>query len=327
MAAKVLILLLLVAAVAGKVVNVTTSKSLEEYLCPPTRTIPPNTDIIISVPKIVLSMSNDNRFCLIENTTNITISASDESISELMNSEHGYANVSCESETGFGFFNVTNLTIRSVYFEDHCSSYVMPEAIRYLNESDQILYYNDMTVVSLIFNHCCDLTLSLVSIKTRCDLQDYISIIGANLCGNSNVQLGSDSSMDGRSETILFYFTDTNISHKFPKYELHVQSNRGGFTECFIPREHLTIDFPIKPDRINISAACGISLFLAQQHFAVNVSMNINYIRRTSDISFDSSYCLSVYVAILNGITESHVMLNSGSRKMCKTPTTKLMMD
>ena len=131
MAAKMLILLLLVAAVAGRVVNVTTGKTLEEYLCPQNRTIPPNTDVIISVQEIVLPIS---LFCLIENTTNITISASD----ELMNSEHGYATVRCEGSTGFGFFNITNLTVRSVYFEG-CRSSIPPEAIRYLNGPDQVL--------------------------------------------------------------------------------------------------------------------------------------------------------------------------------------------
>ena len=316
MAAKVLILLLLVAAVAGRVVNVTTSKSLEEYLCPPTRTIPPNTDVIISVPKIQLPISNGSRFCLIENTTNITISASD----ELMNSEHGYANVSCYmSGIGFGFFNVTNLTVRSVYFEGYCYNYVPPEAIRYLNESDQVLYYYKdpwtLVQVSLMFNHCCDLTLSHVLIDTI-----HFSIVGANLCGNSSVQLSdSESLLNGTPKTMLFYFTDTPISQQFPKYELHVQSNMGGFVEC--TEDNIQNYFATKPDRINISTACGISLFLAQQHFAVDVSMSINYkFSPPSDEMY--AYSLPVFVVILNGITESHVVLNSGSRELCETPTT-----
>ena len=312
MATKVLILLLLVAAVAGKVVNVTTGKSLENYLCPQSRTIPPNTNVIISVRKIQLTTNNVGQFCLIENTTNITISASD----ELMNREDGYATVICMSSTGFSFFNVTNLTVRSIHFEDHCSSYVMPEAIRYLNEPDQILYYNDMTVVSLIFNHCCDLTLSHVSIEIN-----HFSIIGANLCGNSSVQLDSESSLDNDVYvwgTMLFYFTDTTISQQFLKYELHVQSNVGGFPGC--TADNIRKYFTTKPDRISISTACGISLFLAQQHFAVYVSMSINY--KFLPPSDCSVYSLSVYVAILNGITESHVVLNSGSRELCETPTT-----
>ena len=295
--------------------NVTTGKSLEQYLCPQSRTIPPNTNVIISVRKIQLTTSNVGQFCLIENTTNITISASD----ELMNSEHGYAIVSCVGATGFSFFNVTNLTVRSVHFEDNCSSYIMPEAIKYLNEPDQILYYNDMTVVSLIFNHCCDLTLSNVSIET-----DHFSIIGANLCGNSSVQLSDSESLHSVMthhmwKTMLFYFTDTNISQQFPKYELHVQSNNvASIPGC--TADNIRKYFATKPDRISISSACGISLFLAQQHFAVYVSMSINY--KFLPPSDCSVYSLSVYVAILNGITESHVVLNSGSRELCETPTT-----
>ena len=169
-------------------------------------------------------------------------------------------------------------------------------------------YYDDLAA-SLIFNHCCDLTISHVLMVT-----DHFNIIGANLCGNSNVQFDSESLLNNLWRTMLFYFTDTTISQQFPKYELHVQSNIGGFTDC--GEDTIQEYFSTKPDRIRISTACGISLYLAQQHFAVNVSMSINTF---SDGSLHSP--LHVYVAILNGITESHVVLNSGSRDLCETPT------
>ena len=249
--------------------NVTTSKSLREYLCPQNRTIPPNTDVIISVPVIDLDLElpgkfNDEQFCLIENTTNITISSS----WNLMNSEPGYAKVRCFREAGFGFFNVTNLTVRSVHFE-YCSSVVPPAAVKYLNESDQILYYNDV-MATLIFNHCCNLTLSQVLVLVG---TFEFSIIGANLCGTSTVQLNDSelSLLNFVKKTMLFYFTDSPISPLFPKYDLYIQSNISGSSDC--SADDIQKYFATQPVRIKISSVCGTSLYLTQQHFDVNVSI------------------------------------------------------
>ena len=297
------ILCVLAVAAAGEVVNVTTSKSLEQYLCPPTRTIPPNTDVIISVP--LLNWTHpDGQFCLIENTTNITISSSQ----ELMNSKTGYAKVVCMNDTGFGFFNITNLTVRSVYFQN-CENAVPPMAVRYINESNQFLYYdNDNVRLTLIINHCCDLTLSQVFVTYSNEAT--IDVIGVNLCGTSNVHL-----LNTLPETsyqiieLLIYYTDSLIAQQDSRHELNVRSDMIGQGRGFDNNY-----FASKPDRISVYIAGGFGLYLTQQLFDVNVYLDID--SRQGHSQYDPSYVLVLFV---NSVTKSQVIFQSNTNEMCDT--------
>ena len=191
----VTVLLLLLASSSGKVVNITDSQSLKEYLCPASSTIAPNTDIIISVPLITLE-KDDGKFCHIENTTNISISASQELVSSKQ-----YAKVNCINNIGFGFF------INKAH--DKVSGLIPPKAVRYI--SHHFLYYNEMKT-TLIFNHCCGLTLYEVVIVTH---QTSLSVIGANLCGKNTVHsLNEQAQIDWLNNeiTMLIYYTDTSIT-------------------------------------------------------------------------------------------------------------------
>ena len=296
------ILCALAVAAAGEVVNVTTSKSLEQYLCPPTRTIPPNTDVIISVP--LLNLTHDGEFCLIENTTNITISSSQ----ELMNSKTGYAKVVCMNynSPGFGFFNITNLTVRSVYFQN-CENTVPPMAVRYINESDQFLHYNSGVGSTLILNHCCDLTLSQVFVAPG--KRSYFSIIGVNLCGSSDIHLMSVED-ESSSMVVLIYYTDSPISHLFSKYELVVRSNMIDTADSGCDSEYYDMERSLTtqpgPDRIPVSVAKGFGLYLTQQDFDVNVIVDI-----TSEDS------VGVLILFVNSITQSQVTFQSNSNELC----------
>ena len=113
-------------------VSITDGATLRQYLCPDTGTLPPNTHLLLSKPQIVLP-NEGPRFCLIENTTNLSISPSQDVLSE----GHDYVNISCNSaEIGFGFFNITNLTISSVIFH-MCGGHPSSEVVKYVNETDQ----------------------------------------------------------------------------------------------------------------------------------------------------------------------------------------------
>ena len=310
-----LILLLLAAAAiySGEVVNVTTSKTLGEYLCPQNRTIPPNTDVIISVPLLHLK-KHDEQFCLIKNTTNVTISSSD----ELMKSRSGYSTVVCESNSGFGFFNVTGLTLRSVYFKN-CINIVPPMAVKYINESDQFLYYNNVTA-TLLFNHCCDLTLSQVftnGLSECAVLTVYYGIIGANLCGTTDVRLLSKHEWEDDQSyfhqiPVLIYYTDSPVSQLFSKYELHMQSDviEACTSNTFHIVEDQTFNWP-HPDRIPILSPSGFALYLTQQNFDVNVSVNISSLR-------PDWYTVYVILAFINSVTQSKVVFQSKPSELCE---------
>ena len=294
MDAKVFILCALAVAAAGEVVNVTTSKSLEQYLCPPTRTIPPNTDVIISVPSLQLTHP-DGQFCLIENTTNITISASQ----ELMNSK---TEVVCMNDTGFGFFNITNLTVRSVYFQN-CENTVPPMAVRYANESNQFLYYDNVRS-TLIFNHCCDLTLSQIFFA----IDQGISIIGVNLCGASNIHLLDENHYDLLSDQllVLMYYMDSPITPLISEYQLNIRSNMIGTSD-------IENTLATKPDRIPVSSvARGFGLYLTQQLFDVNATLDID---KWLEIPDKKAYVFTLF--FVNSLTDSLVTFQSNSNKLC----------
>ena len=138
---------LLIAVSSAKTVIVDNEASLEEYLCPSSGTVEPNTNLVINAS----SLSVKSQFCLIENTTNLSISASE----ELINNGINHVFIKCSPGSGgFGFFNVFNLTITSISFDD-CSNIIPASAVRYINGTDQFLRYID-TKAALIINHCCN---------------------------------------------------------------------------------------------------------------------------------------------------------------------------
>ena len=294
-----LILLLLAAAVSGEVVNVTTSKTLGEYLCPQNRTIPPNTDVIISVPLLHLK-KHDKRFCLIENTTNITISAS----REVMSSEDGYSKVKCENATGFGFFNVSNLTLRSVYFLN-CENLIPVTAWKYLNESNQFIAYSYMSS-TLVFNHCCDVTLYQVCTGGSV----VFGIIGANLCGTVNVSLLNETHFSDTDRVkVLLYYTDSPITQPSSKHKLHVQSDMFD-VDLSYSLKYLLEELALEPETIKVAGSdFDFSLFLTQQHYDVDITLDIR--------NYRTWWTNKILIVFVNSVTKSHVIFQSHSNKLC----------
>ena len=109
------------------------------------------------------------------------------------------------TRVGFGFFNVSNLTIESVSFV-HCHNIIPDIAVRFINDTNHFMYY-DATETMLILNHCYDVKLY--------DLKFYsyfigLTIIRVNLGGHSeNSKLASHANVP---IDMLFYYTDSEIS-------------------------------------------------------------------------------------------------------------------
>ena len=173
-------------------VTISDGATLRQYLCPDTGTLPPNTHLVLSESQIIIHSSGGHddpfEFCLIENTTDITIGPSQ----DLLNQGYEYGNVTCDidgARIGFGFFNVTNLAISSVVFH-RCSSVITPEVVKYVNETDQFLNYNEDDIfVSLYFSHCYNLKLHNTYTSSYVPLTPryHILMIGVNLCGDSEI--------------------------------------------------------------------------------------------------------------------------------------------
>ena len=151
----VVFLSVLVNSCSAASVSINDGESLMKYLCSPSATIPPNTNLELN--KSSFMIDGKHSFCLIENTSNITIAPSQ----ELLKNRHDHVEVECLlGSGGFGFFNVSNLTISSIVFNNNCAGVIPAPAVRYVNNTDQFIQYHNDAITAFIFNHCYNLTLN-----------------------------------------------------------------------------------------------------------------------------------------------------------------------
>lgn len=120
-----------------------------------------------------------------ENTSNISFVPSQ----ELLDGGLKYVTVACDGY-GFGFFNVTNLTLNLISFEN-CNTPITAEAVRYINDTNQFLYFSSNWIpkFSLIFNHCYNLKLFNITAWNSGSIQSYtvVDILAVNILGQSEI--------------------------------------------------------------------------------------------------------------------------------------------
>ena len=265
----------LLVTTSAKTIKVYDDKSLKEYLC--AGSVAPNTNLIITVN---ISL-RDEVFCLIENTSNISITAE-------VQDYHSHITVSCYG-CGFGFFNVSNLTIRSVKF-DGFGAIVPPRAVRYINGTDQFLYYSN-TMSALIFNHCINLTLYNVLVPVQDD--DSFGVIGVNTCGQSEITTAVREYHSYPISTLLMYYTDSVLESYTTECNLNITS-----PSVYALQGAYYIDIlDGKPHNMSISVVRGFAVYLTQQKFNVTVNITVtptckppnDYITNTALILFINS--------------------------------------
>ena len=301
-------------------VSITDGATLRQYLCPDTGTLPPNTHLLLSKPQMVLP-NEGPRFCLIENTTNLSISPSQDVLSE----GHDYVTISCNSvEIGFGFFNVTNLGISSVIFHT-CGGYPSSEVVKYVNENYQYLYYDSSVPIVLFFSHCYNIKLHNTS--TSADLMNdspykHHFIVGVNLCGHSEVRtVIPDGSSNFGVMTMFVYFTDTAILH-YNAIPCNLNVTTNGLTSntplgtsVF---NKLDLNYKEKVDVLG-----DFVLFLTQSFLEVNVDLCIGPPDSLANLG---KYSV-VKVVFVNSVTTSRVSFQGYDQpcKLCASENSKLI--
>ena len=300
--AILLLLMSLVVICSGETVYVNDGTTLESYLCPKgNSTLSPNTTLILNSTTLNLEFSEE--FCLVENTSDITIAASE----ELIGDDGNYVTIDCSIwPWGFGFFNVTNLVITSIRFHCLASKTLPPSAMRYINDTDQFLYFDDNGVeVGLLFNHCSNVTIDNLYLSPMGDF----SVIGVNLCGHNTVSIPLLSPHD---IFVLFYYTDSHVHLSNTECVLNVKSNALSSLFRMEPFEEEYLSN--KPNRIPLGKPkFGFFLVLAQQTFTANVNINI------MPKLFDSIFLATMTGLILfvNSVTDSQVIFQGLSYDYC----------
>ena len=115
-----LLIMLLINAVTilSTSVNINDSVTLEQYLC--YNVMQSNTDLVISSSVVQYNISIDS-FCWIQNTSNVRISSDSRTLP---------VNVVChEGQSGFGFFNMTNLTMQGIVFVNCGAEISLPKNV------------------------------------------------------------------------------------------------------------------------------------------------------------------------------------------------------
>ena len=152
-----------------------------------------------------------------------------------------------------------------------CASDPSGEAVKYVNETNQFLYY--YASMSLFFSHCYNLKLHNTTTSVNKPEQSKQFIVGVNLCGDSEiVSLIPDGEVADRRVQLFVYFTDTALlSPPAMRCNLNVTTN--GLTSYGYVFWNILQQDP-DTSRMVIFYNSDFLLFLTQS-FVVNVSLNI----------------------------------------------------
>ena len=278
---------LVILLASAEKVTITDGEGLNSYLCSPKGTITPNTSLVLSVATLYVTHDFGWDFCLVENTTNITIAASD----ELVTDRSSYVTVRCEGLVGFGFFNVSHLTIRSVHFEN-CESFVPPPALRYITgDSLSALYKFHYPVwASLFFNHCYNLILYNVLAAHNIDSVALPIIMGVNLCGSSDITTITNGNPPIASLSI--FYVDSLYASDIQSCSLHISSN------IFLSYNNDTIDMYV---------------YLAQEEYDVHMAIQI----KSRQIINDLMICIVKITFVDDSVSHSMVTFQGYPESVC----------
>ena len=292
----------LLVTTSAKTIKVSDGKSLKEHLC--AGSVAPNTNLIITVN---ISL-RDEVFCLIENTSDISITAE-------VPDYHSHITVSCHGCI-FGFFNISNLTIRSVIF-DGFGAIIPPRAVRYINGTDQFLYYNN-TKTALIFNHCINLTLYNVIVPVHLYNDNVFGVIGVNTCGHSKINTVVREYHSYPSSTLLMYYTDSMLESFTTECNLNITSPpMYGFLVNDYYYDILKY-LNDKPHKMSISVVRGFSVYLTQQKFKVTVNTTVT---PTCKQPPDEYFTNTALILFVNSITDSLVTFQGYPFDFCMNDT------
>ena len=287
----VLFLTVLTNSCSAESVSINDGESLMKYLCSPSRTISPNTNLELNKPLFMID--GKHSFCLIENTADITIAPSQ----QLLKKGHDHVEVEClPGSGGFAFINVSYLTIDSIIF-NNCAGVIPAPAVRYVTN-----YLND-TKTAFIFNHCYNLTLNNLIPHQKWNTSEF-SIIGVNLCGHSSVNINIASIIIPYMKT-LFYYSDSLMTVPSLKCNLHIVNNS-------------TLEMPPIAESCNvrdlIKHPMWFTLLLSQKKFEVKVNMNM---KPTGSLPTWTGPKLVISIMFINSTTDSQVVFQGVPYEFC----------
>ena len=240
--------------------NQSSTNSLAYYLCEGAGNLTSNTTIVLS--HTIVHYIPPGPFCLVENIAGLTIYG---------NSSGNPAVVKCNSTghhaRGFGFFNVTNLSISNVVIEN-CGGVIDQNATKHINIS--FFYFQPGQRAVFLFNHCFDLMLD------RTEIREYkgFAVVGANVMGRSSMtktMLISNASLFEYHCTTMSAFIFYVESELLHRNWLHNATTTLAISECTVLNR--ACDGPLLYTYFtNTAYACGgMNIAFSQLSFFVHI--------------------------------------------------------
>ena len=134
----------------------TESESLNNYLCGQDYALLPDTQLLLFTD--VHHFLSSSSFCLVSNTSNITICSTSKTPATITCSHHNNSYVS----VGFGFYNVSELLIENVHITQ-CGGPMPSTSTLYPN--DTAFYFHEDQSVTLFISYSSDITILGVNIN------------------------------------------------------------------------------------------------------------------------------------------------------------------
>ena len=257
---------------------------LNKYLCDQDHPLPPNTQLLLSSDvKHILSSKS---FCLVSNTSNITLSSTSESP----------ANITCRQQNtgsvGFGFYNVSGLSIDNIHIT-HCGGPMpSPNQTNTLYPNDTTFYFVECQLVTLLISYSSNITLF------RMTVINYYGFVVLLINPNNNVNLTnviinrssmvSSNSTQGGSGLVIYF---SNLNNKTELLETYILLNKIVMYWNFnlVPYNEVSNAakvYTIKPKAIS-SFAAGLTVIFSQGNYSADVCLTNFYGESISGGVFD----------------------------------------
>ena len=247
---------------------------LNKYLCDQDHPLLPNTQLLLSSD--VKHILSSKFFCLVSNTSNITLSSTSESP----------ANITCRQQNtgsvGFGFYNVSGLSIDNIHIT-HCGGPMpSPNQTNSLYPNDTTFYFVEGQLVTLLISYSSNIMLFRMTVINYYGFAVLLinpnnNVNLTNVIVNSSTMVDSNSSQGGSGLVIYF----SNLNNRSELMETHILLNKivMYWNINLVPYNEVSNAakvYTIKPKAIS-SFAAGLTIIFSQGNYSADVCLTIFY--------------------------------------------------
>ena len=271
----------------AKVINITKSNELEQFLCNNSNPILQDTIVVLST-NITHYISSNVSICSINTTYSLNLTAAGSSRGIEVATIHCNGSENGQPNTGFAFINTYSLTLHKILFEG-CGGYLRNSSISdIINSTNSSVYFSHTHSAVLVF--LCNKRLVLDAVNITFYYGFAILAINPMNATINDLVVSSSSSVSSTGISIgsgvMLFFTDELPTND----RLHnVIINKAAIffnVEYILDADCLTdlLNVPRKP--FPVIDAAGFTVFYTQHNFASKVYIqDLNFTRNIGTIS------------------------------------------